>query len=92
MRIVDTLHSFEHSHGALIEVAEEEIADFEAMMMLIDSEGGSYALDGRLVSTTSRPEIEIFGDHRLPLRQHAFARPADIRRLKRYYEIRMNRN
>jgi hypothetical protein len=61
MRIVDTLHSFENSSAALVEVAAEEIADFDEMMMLVDGKGGDYSIDARLVSTTTPPKVEMFG-------------------------------
>jgi hypothetical protein len=91
MRIVDTLHKFENSSAALVEVAAEEIADFDEMMMLVDGDGGDYSIDARLVSTATPPKIEILGDHRLPLRQREFGRPSTIRHLKRYYEVRLSR-
>jgi hypothetical protein len=85
MRIVDTLHKFENSSAALGEVAAEEIADFDEMMMLVDGDGGDYSIDARLVATAAPPKIEI------PLRQREFGRPFTIRHLKRYYEVRLSR-
>jgi hypothetical protein len=91
MRVVETLHKFENSSSALIEVEAEEIADFDTMMALVDGSGGDYSIDARLVSTLTPPKIEVVGDHRLPLRQRKFSTPSDIRHLKRYYEVRLNR-
>jgi hypothetical protein len=91
MRKVDTLHEFEKSCSALVEVAADEVADFEAMMMLVDGEGGDYSIDARLVSTSTLPQIEKLGEYRLPLRQRKFPKPADIRHLTRYFEVRLSR-
>jgi hypothetical protein len=54
--------------SALVEVAADEIADFDETMMLVDWDGGDYSMT-RLVSTPTPPKIEILGDHRPPVRQ-----------------------
>jgi hypothetical protein len=49
------------SHSAIIEVNENEVADFDAMALMVDAPGGDYSVDVRLVSTSSPPEIQNVG-------------------------------
>ena len=92
MRIYDTLRDEPDAIVALIEVEANEAADLDEMLMFVDGAGGDYSVDARLVSTQTPPKIETIGDHRLAVRQRKFARPAEMRTQKRYYEIRLNRN
>ena len=81
-----------NTHSAIIEVNENEVADFDAMIMMVDGITGDYSADLRLVSTSSPPEIQTIGGQRIPFRNHNMCRPTDYVDRKRYYEIRMNRN
>lgn len=92
MKIVETLRHEADQFAAVIEVEEDEVADLDQMLMLVDGAGGQYSMDARLVSTVRPPKIEKFGDHRLPMRQREFCRPAEMKSQRRYYEVRLNRN
>jgi len=92
MKISETLrHEFD-SHSAIVEVNENEVADFDAMVVMVDGLGGDYSVDVRLVSTSSPPQVENIGGQRIPFRKHNMCRPSDYMNRKRYYEVRMNRN
>jgi hypothetical protein len=92
MKISDTLRKEPDSHSAIIEVNEHEVADFDAMAVMVDGLGGDYSVDVRLVSTSSPPDVQNVGGQRIPFRNHNMCRPSDYMDRKRYYEIRMNRN
>jgi len=92
MKISEMLCEEDDRHLAIIEVGEHEVADVEAMIVLVDGIGGDYSVDVRLVSTSSPPKVEDFAGQRLPLRNHYLCRPAEYPNRKRYYEIRMHRN
>jgi hypothetical protein len=92
MKIVETLRKESDSHAAIIEVDEEEAADLDAMVVMVDGLGGDYTVDVRLVSTCGPPEIENIGGQRIPFRKHNMCRPTEYLKRKRYFEIRMNRN
>ena len=92
MRIYETLRDEPDATAAVIEVDANEVADFDQMLLFVDGAGGDYSMDARLVSTGKPPKIENIADHRLPVRQRKFAKAADVRKQKRYYEVRLNRN
>jgi hypothetical protein len=92
MKISEILRNEPNSHSAIIEVNENEVADFDAMVVMVDGIGGDYSVDVRLVSTSSPPDVENIGGQRIPFRHHNMCRPSDFTNRKRYYEIRMNRN
>jgi hypothetical protein len=92
MKVIETLRKERDSCCAVIEVAEQEVADIDAMAMMIDGQGGDYSVDARLVSTDDPPNMQNVGGQRLPLRQSHFSRPNEIRDQRRFYEVRLNRN
>jgi hypothetical protein len=92
MKIVEMLRRESESHAAIIEVEEAEVADLDAMVVMVDGLGGDYSVDVRLVSTSSPPKVENIGGHRIPFREHNMCRPTEYLKRKRYFEIRMNRN
>ena len=93
MRIVETLHKDSLSSSAIIEVVEDEIADIDEMLVMIDGVVGfDYSADVRLVSTDVPPEMRTIAGHRMPLRQQHFHRPTEIRQQKRYYEVMLSRD
>jgi hypothetical protein len=92
MQISETLRKESASHSAIIVVNENEVADFDAMAVMMDGMGGDYSVDVRLVSTSSPPQIQNIGGQRIPSRNHNMCSPTDYMDRKRYYEIRMSRN
>ena len=93
MRIVETLHKDSLASSAIIEVVENEIADIDEMLVMVDGVTGfDYSADVRLVSTDSPPEIRTIAGERMPLRQHHFHKPDEIRQQKRYYEVLLRRD
>jgi len=92
VKIVETLRKEADSHEAIIEVDVEEVADLDAMVLMVDGLGGDYSVDVRLVSTSNLPKIENIGGHRIPFRKHNMCPPAEYLKRKRYFEIRMSRN
>jgi hypothetical protein len=92
MKISEMLRRDADSHSAIIVVNENEVADFDAMAVMMDGVGGDYSVDVRLMSTSSPPEVQNIGGQRVPARNHNMRGPADYMDRKRYYEIRMNRN
>jgi hypothetical protein len=92
MKVVEKLKDQPDSGALLVEVAEHEIADIDAMAMMIDGGSGEYSVDVRLVGTNVPPCIETIADHRIPLRPKRFCKPEDLRSRTRYYEVRVARN
>ena|SRR5271154_5438851 len=93
MKIVETLHKDSLSSCAIIEVVENEIADIDEMLVMVDGViGFDYSADVRLVSTDGPPEMRTIGGQRLPMRQHHFHKPKEIRQQKRYYEVLLRRD
>ena len=93
MKIIETLHKDSLSSCAIIEVVENEIADIDEMLVMVDGViGFDYSADVRLVSTDGPPEMRTIGGQRLPMRQHHFHKPKEIRQQKRYYEVLLRRD
>ncbi len=93
MKIVETLHKDSLSSSAIIEVVEDEIADIDQMLVMIDGvTGEGYSADVRLLSTVGPPEMRTVAGERMPLRQPRLHKPAEIRRRKRYYEVLLTRD
>ena len=93
MRIVETLHKDSLASSAIIEVLENEIADINEMLNMIDGVIGlDYSADVRLVSTDGPPEMRTIAGRRMPLRQHHFHKPNENRQQKRYYEVLLSRD
>ncbi len=93
MKIVETLHKDSLVSSAIIEVLEQEMADIDEMLVMVDGAIGlDYSADVRLVSTDSPPEIRTIAGERMPLRQHHFHKPNEIRQQKRYYEVLLRRD
>jgi hypothetical protein len=93
MRIFETLHKDSLASSAIIEVVENEIADIDEMLVMVDGVTGfDYSADVRLVSTDSPPEMRTIAGERMPLRQHHFQKPHEIRQQKRYYEVLLRRD
>ena len=77
----------------VVEVVENEIADIDEMLVMVDGViGFDYSADVRLVSTDRPPEMRTIGGQRLPMRQHHFHKPKEIRQQKRYYEVLLRRD
>ena len=93
MKIVETLHKDGLSSSAIIEVIEDEIADIDEMLVMVDGViGFNYSADVRLVSTDSPPEMRTIAGQRTPMRQPHFHLPREIRQQKRYYEVLLRRD
>ncbi len=88
MKIIETLHRDEHISNAIIEVLEDEIADIDQMLAMVDHVGGQdYSASVRLLSVGEPPEVQTMSGMRLPLRQQHLREPDNIRPKKRYYEV-----
>lgn len=93
MRIVEVLHKDSLTSSAVVEVGEQEIADIDEMLVMVDGMiGFDYSADVRLVSTDSPPEMRIIAGERIPMRQHHFQKTKEIRGQKRYYEVLLRRD
>jgi hypothetical protein len=93
MKIIETLHNDSLASSAIIEVVEDEIADIDEMLVMVDGVTGlDYSADVRLVSTGGPPEMRTFAGERIPMRQHHFQKPREIRKQKRYYEVLLRRD
>jgi hypothetical protein len=79
--------------SAIVEIVENEIADIDEMLVMVDGiTGFDYSADVRLISTDGPPEIRTIAGERTPLRQHHFFKPKEIRQRKRYYEVLLRRD
>jgi hypothetical protein len=93
MKIIETLHKDSLASSAIVEVVEQEIADIDEMLVMVDGAIGlDYSVDVRLVSTESPPEMRTIAGERIPMRQHHFQKPKEIRKQKRYYEVLLRRD
>ena len=67
MKIVETLHKDSLVSSAIIEVLEQEMADIDEMLAMLDGAiGFDYSADVRLVSTDSPPEMRTIAGERIP--------------------------
>jgi hypothetical protein len=93
MKIVETLHKDSLVSSAIVEVLEQEMADIDEMLAMLDGAiGFDYSADVRLVSTDNLPEMRTIAGERTPMRQHHFQKPKEIRKQKRYYEVLLRRD
>jgi hypothetical protein len=88
MKIIETLHKDELFSNAIVEVLEDEIADIDKMLAMVDHVvGQGYSANVRLLSIGEQPEVQTMSGMRLPLRQRHLLEPDSIRPKKRYYEV-----
>ena len=88
MKIIEVLHRDDLISNAIVEVLEDEIADIDKMLAMIDHVGGKdYSASVRLLSIGEPPEVRTMSGMRLPLRQHHLREPDSIQQKKRYYEV-----
>ncbi len=79
--------------NALVEVEENEIADIEKMLKLIDGDSvGHFGISAKLVGSGKPPEYKNGKSGLWTYGQFGYDNASNLKVLKRYYEVRVSRD
>jgi len=87
MKIHEWLYNGSATKQAVVEIEQDEIADAESMLRLLDGETGHFGLKVELVSTENPPTISLSKGFKKANGQFGFSSASVLKKLKRYYVV-----